>query len=379
MALRPTRRSTSTWTCMRFSHPRSLRAAIERFFENGPPDEIRELSTGAEIAFPSVAKSLRLTRGQLRLLFQKKLPTVAGLSLIERCGVAWHNYSEIFVHISGVGEWPAHGRLRFRIGETSVEVGPPSPAAVFLLESYYEYEDFGQTGFEIYESIRLFPVAAENATNVLLQALFYLNSHYLRPGSGAAQPRYLRLPKDDEDGYDGYREPNLHRARVRNRPPLVALEPVLIFNDAVLLHGESRFLGFYRVLEYFFHRALVASVAAGRLNAALSDEALITMARTQKELPQLASLLAAILTPAEKQRLSSFAAYRRLIAKPDARLIPEALYLFRNSLVHAKEAEIGRTTLPDPFKIDEITDHWAFIAETCAVKAIRRLNSVHGA
>lgn len=359
---------------MALSNRAVVRKLLDGLFEV-PPLEVTETPRGATLEVEPDLPPLHLSTSDLRGLLRHKLPAIPGLSLIERCGVHWQGYSEFLVNLYSGDEWPAGKFLRFKVGPVGVTVGLASPAFVLLMESVYESEDDVQYGFATHETIRIFPASPDAAKDLLQQALFYLNSNYLWPVGGSASLACLYLPSDHLEPAFVRHLPDLFRSRVRSHPPLADNAPLLIFNDAITQAGEARFLMFYRVLEYFFHRAVLIDLATARYDKGISNDFLVHIARDQKELPQLTRLILGSFTPPWRKRLASFAARKRLITKPDITLLPPALYSYRNSLVHAKELELGRVTLPDPFRGDETAENWMPIVEECASRAIRRFST----
>ena len=137
-------------------------------------------------------------------------------------------------------------------------------------------------------------------------------------------------------------------------------------NPAASQSGDSRFLGFYRVLEYFFYRATVKEVDRARIDPAVATDTLIELARAQRELDQLKHLLRSTMTAGEKRAIVSLTARKGLVKKATLEHVAEALYSHRNSLVHAKESELARTRLPNPLSADSHQPLWDKFAEEVA-------------
>jgi hypothetical protein len=348
---------------------------LEELFEVRPPDIDRTVA-GIQVAIGPGIRPLSLSKADLRRLTTRRLPQIPGLTLIEQCGFAWQNYAEFFVSIWAGGDLPEDHWLKFRIGSTNVTVGQASSAIGLVVGSVFLSEEENQFWFDGKETIRLYPVSPGESLDVLQQALFYLNASHLRPLRGHVVLSYLRVPSRGlEDSDLETRDVAFQRTRIRSRPSLRGVAPLLLFNQAVTLYEDTRFLGFYRVLEYFFHRAFIAEVGRARSDQSISNEDLVVLARSSKELAQLSHLCHAVLTSAGARRLAAFAARKGLMPQSTPSELPAALYAYRNSLVHAKELEISRTVLPDPYRVDTIAESWAAIAEELAARAINRLNS----
>jgi hypothetical protein len=50
-----------------------------------------------------------------------------------------------------------------------------------------------------------------------------------------------------------------------------------------------------------------------------------------------------------------------------------SLYTYRNAMVHAKEDELARSRVPDPFTPASDSRLWEWIAQYLATRCIRRL------
>jgi hypothetical protein len=303
------------------------------------------------------------------------LPHIPGLTFFPHCGFHWDRVAEFLIHLDGWGHWPEDCSLSFKIGPATVNVGLVTSAFVLLMEPIYGDEDVGQTDFIEFSSVRLDGVTAKEAPVYLSRALFYLNSDYLRPLRTSVSVWHLIAPDDDFWGVPLEYAAKVGRARVLRRADFRANEPLCLYNYACSSHGEASFLGFYRVLEYFFLKALELDVQIARNNPSVGTRDLIAIARTQGELPHLERLLAMVMTPSQKRRLAEYAVRRGLIDTADFATLVRSMYAFRNGLVHAKEFEIHRTYVPDPLQENSTVDSWTYIARESATAVIRRLNA----
>ena len=320
---------------------------------------------------PALTMQARDLKG---LLLRKKFPRIDGLSLIPNFGFSWKRYYEYLIYLEGWGEWPIDKPLRFRLNHTLIEVGKATAAFALLLEPIYYEKHIGQEEFMEFSTIRLIHADKTEVYSLLQEALYYLNSDYLKHIQGVAVLKRLYTDSDIVYGPPRNRSLLLTRSRVRTRARHRAVAPLALFNDAASNWGEQRFLGFYRVLEYFFHRSVLDQVARARYNQSMTEEEIVELARTQRELPQLINLINTLLTNSEKNTLIGFTTRRKVITIPKISTLEEALYQFRNGLVHAKEAEIRRAQLPDPFAESTLIETWNQVAETLAASAIKRLN-----
>lgn len=90
---------------------------------------------------------------------------------------------------------------------------------------------------------------------------------------------------------------------------------------------------------------------------------------------QLKALLKAVLTHADARSLLAFATGQGLATASSLDELACALYAYRNSVVHAKEAEVLRIAVPDPFTPKDSMRAWDRLVEKVAIHAIRRLTA----
>lgn len=303
-----------------------------------------------------------------------EIPKHSLLRLVPHCGVEVADFAEYLVDLEHIGQWPRDKPLTFRVGSALVRLGAVSAATALLLEPHYRLKQAYQD--EFYESLSSIQIRGSLKPREDAQtALFYLNSDYLRPVKAAARILHLIPPGDVEKDAPPF-GPLASRKLVRTRPPIGTLVPVQLFNAASTSSGEARFLGFYRVLEFFFGRARRAELAEARRDLSLPDSVLFKRVRDERgELPQLQAAIRSALTPAEKRMLVRFANHHNLVKCSSIDEVSTALYEFRNSIVHAKEEEASRSRVPDPFRVGDETEKWPWIAEFLAGKCIRRLGS----
>ena len=274
-----------------------------------------------------------------RLLAGERLDDVVGLSYHEHCGFSYRDYAEFLITIDGALEWPASRPLRFRIGETLVEVGPASHLLPFLMEPYYRIHSEEQFGFEVYPSVKVLSAPFERHRTLLHRALYYLNADYLRAVGASAALHHLVDPESIWEGAEEEQPdetPFITRNRVGKPSDFLSDAPLILFNDASDRYDEAMFLGFYRVLEYFFYRSLLHQLSRARRDEAVTDEDLLALAKTPNEVSHLQKLLAGCVPRSRQKGLCWFAQRKGLIKGNSFGELVAALYQFRNSVVHAK-------------------------------------------
>jgi len=349
-----------------------LREWIETIVE--VPDTWTLDGDSVQIRIGETERPIVLNRLALEQLRENKyFPSHPDLVLVPHCGITMGEYAEFLVDIEGFAGWPASEPLRFRLGATNVRVGDISPALALLLEPIYQSDDHLQMEFaEGYTTIQLDNSASPQVDAQL--ALFYLNADYLKPFRAAARIWHLADPKDPEAYPPAVDPDRMSRRRSRSRERLPLAEPIALFNAAAANFGEAKFLGFYRVLEFFFARGSLAEFGRRRRDLGVSDAQLLRDAKLDKELPQLKMLLASVLTAADQRSLCRYARHHGFTTDDSLESLAEALYRQRNSIVHAKEAEMRRTAVPNPFQSDSVHGAWEWVVEVAAAHAIRRLS-----
>ena len=258
-----------------------------------------------EVPVGSANGRVRFGAAQLRSLKAGKFPSGLDLSLVPNCGLEGNGYAEYLIDVDGWGSWPTSTPLRFKLGDALIQAGSLSPLMAMICESLFRSDDYFQSDFaEGYASLRIEGSISPRAD--ALVALFYLNADYLPPIKSAAGIRQLIDPNNPDIPKESGTPEKLVRRRVRVRDRIADAEPIALFNQAAMEGGDARFLGFYRVLEFFFKRGAMAEYAIMRRDPTITDDALLASSRTEKELPQLQALARTVLTAAEVRAVTNY-------------------------------------------------------------------------
>lgn len=333
--------------------------------------------------------SLELTEADIHSLEDGHKPASKSLTYHEDCGLSFGFYSEFFVQLGhpeylylDTDEWPSHKPLKYMVGDTTVIIGKATPLFVALMEPIFLDSDFYPDGFSDLASIQLIGPTADDARPCVSKAMYYLNSHYLRP-TGI----YVRLRKltfaDFEDplglvfGENDFESmfAKVLRSRTRKRTDYATIEPILLYNYAAQASHIEQFLGFYRVLEFFMNRSAVATIDKLRRDPSVSSGDILRYAAAKNEESLLAQLVQHVLTPAQKKKLNYYLSLHGLLKDSAPPALAKTLYAFRNSVIHAKEGELARILVPDPFKESESLAKWIYVARFIAERSIKVLNS----
>ena len=316
------------------------------------------------------SQHIQLRGKALDRLLSGDLPELSGLQFFPHCGFRWQGTAELLVSIDGFVDMPSDGDFRFKLGDATVSVQEASPALHALMTPAY-WNDI-EEDFRFGWSLQIRGIGEGDLRQHVSNALFQLNSHYLR-GYRASVAVHHALSRDEIVEIEEDPGLRLTRKRIRKRPFLEDLAPLDLYNAASTNWGDARFLTFYRVLEFFFGRAVELEIEEMRRSERVSAAQLIARAQRRDELTQLIALVDSVLTPAARLSLDAFLARRGLIRTQDKNALPTGLYAFRNSVVHAKEQEIARIAIPNPLEAeDKPMRAWTYVVAEVARGAIRK-------
>ncbi len=359
-----------------------------KLFDDSDKFTIETTGLNANIYVKPIGKILKLSERDLNELSNGNRLKKSGLNYIQHCGYIFKGFGEIsisvfhpkYFFIDKAEEWIAKP-LKFKIEKTKFEVGPASPLFVLLNEPIYRDSDW-QYDFQNFASIKVINTDKTDIKEDIIKALYYLNSHYLKPIGFAAKIYQMEIIEDDplnlweNDIYDIFKKVN--RVRTRTRANLISTEPLILYNQAQVTKGDEKFLYLYRILEFFMHRAKIRKVNELRFDTNVSDSQLLKIIELRNEEMQLANLLNETLTNNQKKKISRYAHHKGLIREDDFKYLAKALYKFRNSIVHAKEHQIEDTKIPDPFEQSYDVQPWIYIVDEIVIRCIRKYNTTSG-
>lgn len=347
----------------------------ERYLSEADADTFLIQDQALLLSVPETGAQLRLDQAQLSQLANYGRASIDGLTYFDHCGLHTGRYAEFLIYLNGWHAWPTKNALPFRVGDVQVSAGRCSHLIPLLFEPFYSDDRFNQMDFNEYSSIRLVGVTHESASDVIHEALYYLNSAYLDPIKTGAQIHHLRTQNDLRKLIKQAKADAVSRKRVRRREPIANQPAVLLFNRASVTYGEASFLGYFRVLEYFAQSGFEIEVQKSRRDESVPVRRLIRIVQDRSDKVQMLHLLRAVTTPTQRGRLLDYAVHHKLGHYKDFDSLAESLYKFRNSVVHAKAAEIARTLLPNPLSPENALTHWIYLAREMSMIAIRKLGS----
>ncbi len=342
--------------------------------------------SGIEIYFTTPNIKVILDKKTLSNLLKGKLiDNLSGFKYYNHFGFSYNNYAEFFIGNDSTFPYELYGNttninLSFKIAGYYIEINSVSQLCQILLEPYYsKYLDYiADRGLiEYFYTIKIYDSPINQHKHLLIKALYYLNSHYLHKTDS-----FVKIYNVLTDDYDTIIEDsenemivNIERKRIRTRKDFISIEPIILFNHASTQDKENRFLGFYRILEFFFNRALEHEFKKLRNDSNISEKEIIKIIQRKDERYLLFTLLNNILTKAEKKRIVTFLISKSFIDKDKFEYFCGKLYEYRNSLVHAKEYQIDSTKLPDLFNETKDYKIWNYVVRVLARACIERMNS----
>jgi len=343
--------------------------------------EYHQTDSNLEIIFNTPKIKLQLSKKALKSLLNGCLiDSIKQFKYYNHYGFSFENYGEFFIGNDSSSLYDLYGSitgidLSFKIGSSCIEISSVSKFCKILLEPYYSkyLEYIADRGLEEYfYTIKIYDTPIEQHKELLLKVLYYLNSHYIQK-TGNFVTIYHVL--EDYDTLIDDTDKNIERKRIRTRKDFISIEPIKFFNHASTQNKENSFLGFYRILEFFFYRALENELKKQRFDPSISEKSIIKTIQKKDERTLLFSLLNKTLTDSKKRKIVSFLFNKSIIEKGKFDFFCNKLYDYRNSLVHSKEYQIDTTNIPDLFSESKEYKIWNYVIRDIAKICISRLNT----
>jgi hypothetical protein len=251
----------------------------------------------------------------------------------------------------------------FRLGSADITFGAVTPLAMFLFSAHYHRKAHGDE-WGYLSTIRIENAPIDQVEAYLLNAMLVFGEHYYPPTVVPFGP--VEWWEPDEP---------------RPIPPRIPTIPVDIEPLRLIHHGlretehESACLQFYRVLEFYAFFELQSEVGQLRNDSTLHErQFLLRVSRLvfRNERTPIVRLVTRLVT----KKLLSRAVKVGLISHNDPGLLGNALYDFRNSLVHAKYDQRASILAPSPIAEQTVTHEWRHILQELARTALRKLSAL---
>lgn len=341
-----------------------------------------------ELKLPSCDQPLRLFLKNVSELYDGKgIDNISGIIHHRYCGFSFSNYAEFLVQfhysdfpVFGWDELWLNGEiLTFNIANYEIEISETSSFFILLLGSHYFDLDQYYEHLLHSATIKIKNLGPSNPEDISNQAIYYINSTFFNELILSISIRHVR----PYDSYEGFYELSNRIKKVFKKKKTKKIisdlkQPIIIYNNACNLRGETKFLGFYKVLEYYADRNRLLKIQKLRFDKKISELELIKYASLRNELDFLKGLLIEITTTELQKEICDFVKKKKLLSDFNFQNLIKEFYSFRNSIVHSKESKIDFTVLPNQFDVFRIEtlNNWCEIAQFFANIAIKNFNNL---
>jgi hypothetical protein len=333
-------------------------------FEPGPWDESHLTIDDSGEGLFTVTWPLR---GLAVVVTKELYPPLAGtqkhtpaLRVYGTKGFSLGTYHEFF--IEGVENYCA-----FTLGEAEVTVGQVTPLALYLFECFYDRLMYGDEWGSV-STVRILGVSNERVEAYLLNALRLYGDCY------NFDPSICSIEFGEEAEEETEPDPPVGLPRVP-----VDIEPLRFYYRARQEPDhEAACLQYYRVLEFYAFFDQQSAVAKLRADMKLNDRDFLIEVATKlvardERVPIIRLVTKLVRTPDLHRAAAS-----GLIPQPTAEALGNALYNFRNSIVHAKYDQRAAILAPSVLEGDRLPHDWRHLLQDLAVRAISTLGRTQG-
>jgi hypothetical protein len=302
---------------------------------------------------------------------------VAGVSILVPSHVYWpdhHNVEQVngglvkFHGLTGfsagsyheffVGELPGH--LGFRMGKIEVSFGKASPLIAYLFEG--ERSKYFGTWDQITTS-RIVGATTHDEAEVA-----FLNGAIRYNDAVGTLPRIWAMEEMFEDELEAHQATVLQQA-----PPLREIDPVRFFYHGIAQSdAAAACLYFYRVLEYYSFLSNKKQMHKIRNDASVSEDEFAKQILQLITKDEKGPFLQLINTIADNESLK-LAVSANIIKNESTSLLGEAIYAFRNSIVHGKTSYGYALQSSSVFIEDDLLSVWRVVLRTLANRAMSNL------
>lgn len=272
-------------------------------------------------------------------------------------GFSIGNYHEFFVRE------PLPTDLAMKFGSIEVTFGEATPLAAFIFDYVYREKWFGE--WEYWKSARILNATTNTYEVAFINAcLRYKERTGTLPIPTAMDPSFL----DEVD--------QKLSAAVKAYGPLISdLDPLrFYYNGLTQTDDTAACIYLFRTLEYYSFLTNQQQLTALRHDKAIGESEFVkrTLELVTKE--EKGPFLKLINQLADAKSLA-LATESKLIASKNAQLLGEAIYSYRNSIVHGKKS-YGYALQSSPVVGEDAAPHlWRELLRTLAYKAIENLGT----
>lgn len=251
--------------------------------------------------------------------------------------------------------------VEFRLASAGITFGDVTPLAVFLFAAYRSSRKHGYA-WDHLSTIRITNAPADAVEAYLINAMQLFAGRFYPLRILACKP--VRPWEPDE---------------IKPLPKRVTSIPTDIEPLRLFYHGlhesesESACLQFYRVLEFYAFFEIQSAVGQLRVDNSIDErQFLLRVSRLvfRNDRGPIVRLVARI----AGKRVLSRAVNAGLIPRADPQLLGDALYDFRNSLVHAKYDQRALILTPSPLAERSTIHEWQNVLRELSRAALGKLS-----
>ena len=308
------------------------------------------------------------------LVFNENIKCInSNFSYYEDIGIILTNYAEFAVWQLNSYETDECFSY-FKLNNIEVSLGNPTPLMQYLFGINVFSNDYLDSWNGI-QTLRFYGDIGDSLELRLLQALLSFGEIF----------KTIFILVHLNESYYSYPEEDLYIIGQEINAPITdqnkeIKNPEYCINDIDTLRlfhsgliagdAENSFLQFYKILEYYSILYNIDNLSKFRWDRTVSktefrNKILKLVRRDEKS--QICQLIQYIITP----EISKTALKHKLITSTDNESLGEALYKFRNSIVHAKYAYQGQMRIPTLFSDSSTIKEWKIIVQALAKNAIK--------
>lgn len=298
----------------------------------------------------------------------------------------------IFPHYAEFAVWDTRAiqrvarYARIQLGNVEATLGDPTPLMQYLF-GYAVYGNDYMAGWDNIHTIRLRGNLRDVLERKLLQALLAFGAEFrttfVFAHLSASSYEYFGEDESEErDETDDDSDAAPPPEEVTDTQPLHApdfciseLDALRLFHSGLLAEDpEYSFLQYYRILEYYSVLQHADELSKIRWDRAVSATEFVNKALTlvsREDRAQICRLVARVASAS----LLKAAVERKMIRSEDGGALGNALYDFRNSVVHAKYDLRATMQIPTLFSKATTIEQWRDILQALARDTMKTLGT----
>lgn len=268
-------------------------------------------------------------------------------------------YSEFFIYV----DWGQKVQnVTFFLGDIEISLGEITPLAQYIYDGN-EVKHYHPPVSEL-KSIRISAPTSENIESILLYAILKLRNHY-----EFVFDVFTFYLKDEDVDEEECTEEDVSEIE-KFKAPISDIEPLrLVYKGIIESETANAFLHFYRVLEFYSALTYQNDISAMRSDHNISSKEFVSKILqifNKDERSMICKLVSKIADAA----MIKFALSENLIKSKDITVFSNALYDFRNSLVHAKYDQKINIYTESLFENNPSIEAWKKVCEDLAIRSI---------